>query len=529
MCQNNVTAVLANYGGEVFECFSNIAPHGDRRKSFIQTQSLSLIGSTNDDESMRSLALARAKSVFPSKGVNGFGEFVDLDASDCNLLGEPMVTQRRDAAPSFDPLTVSKHSLGGSLQSLLNSSSKLCLNEYGEKMKQSAVYCPPEWNALTKDARKELTNLLSWDNLGKWEFNILDVAKASSRKLSKSSFCDEEVGGNCPLLLVGWAILCAPMAQEAMEGSLGGDRSSSISNATKEKKERVRSFPCYFDLNITPEKVCNFLREIEKRYNHNIPYHNNVHAADVTQTLHCLLQFVGEELICQIWDPIEIFAILLAATFHDVGHDGMNNLYQKHTRSNLAIRYNDISILENMHSAVGHSLLMGDEKEDEWDIFADWDSRQIDKARTVMMNAVLGTDMSNHFESVGKITAMMEKIQLDAEAAQPGATERGTVRSSNTSNGTKQRCDPSGGEADGAILSILVRELDSSANNETNEDLKMECKEFARFLLKLLMHAADISNPTKVNELAVHWAEKALSEFFNQGKSIGHVYLTYIL
>ena len=231
-----------------------------------------------------------------------------------------MVTQRRDAAPSFDPLTVSKHSLGGSLQSLLNSSSKLCLNEYGEKMKQSAVYCPPEWNALTKDARKELTNLLSWDNLGKWEFNILDVAKASSRKLSKSSFCDEEVGGNCPLLLVGWAILCAPMAQEAMEGSLGGDRSSSISNATKEKKERVRSFPCYFDLNITPEKVCNFLREIEKRYNHNIPYHNNVHAADVTQTLHCLLQFVGEELICQIWDPVEIFAILLAATFHDVGH-----------------------------------------------------------------------------------------------------------------------------------------------------------------------------------------------------------------
>ena len=53
-----------------------------------------------------------------------------------------------------------------------------------------------------------------------------------------------------------------------------------------------------------------------------------------------------------------------------------------------------------------------------------------------------------------------------------------------------------------------------------DESLKKECTDLARFLLKLLLHAADISNPTKELDLAKYWAENALAEFFAQGKRL---------
>jgi len=279
-------------------------------------------------------------------------------------------------------------------------------------------------------------------------------------------------------------------------GSLGDDAPCSPSISEGEKKEP--SLPCYFDLNINPETVCNFLRKIESQYKSDTPYHNNTHAADVTQTLHCLLHFVGEDKLDVIWDPVDIFAILLAATFHDVGHKGVNNLYQKNTRSTLAIRYNDESILENMHSAVGHSLLMGDDKKDEWDVFKGWDHRQIEQARGVMITAILGTDMSNHFESVGKLANMVEKVQSN---------------NLNVSDSSKESNDGSKGKG---VLSILVEAL-GSEKHSGNESHQKECKTLSRNLLKLLLHAADISNPAKKIDVARIWAERALSEFFTQG------------
>ena len=480
--QANVTAVLANYGGEVFSSISPLAHALKINKDKDQEEGKpcengspeSLEKDDDDDEH------DRRESLNP----------LDFESS--------QATQRRHGAAAFDPLTPSMHQLS-SLESSL----------YQNEM--NIVYCPPEWNALSNNARVELTNLLSWENLSSWDFNVLDVAEQSRKNMRRSSTFDcPNSNKGCPLLLVGWAILCAPMAQKAMEGSIEGSRHLL---SDKKKKESTTEFgdtpntnPCYVDLNINPETVCNFLREIEGRYNSDIPYHNNTHAADVTQTLHCLLQFIGEDKLVGIWNPVDIFAILLAATFHDVGHPGANNLYQKNTRASLAIRYNDESILEHMHSAVGHSLLMGDEKKEEWDVFKGWDDAQIEQARRVMVTSVLGTDMSNHFEYVGKLASLMEKVQsLDAES---GSSKIGTD-------------DP------GAILSTLVRVL-GSEDDVGNESLKKECTDFARFLLKLLLHAADISNPTKKLELAKYWAEKALAEFFAQGKRFSALFASYL-
>lgn len=46
---------------------------------------------------------------------------------------------------------------------------------------------------------------------------------------------------------------------------------------------------------------------------------------------------------------------------HDVDHPGNNNDYEKNSKSNLALLYNDISILENHHASVAFRMLDKDE------------------------------------------------------------------------------------------------------------------------------------------------------------------------
>jgi len=374
------------------------------------------------------------------------------------------------------------------------------------------LFCPPEWNNLTISARTELTGLLSVDNLSRWDFDVFSVTRLTAQRLIACDQSFDPIGCDCPLLLVGWAILCSPSAQHAMEASLGDNSDDSSAGNEKVHAEEDSlhgesrfAYNFCHTLNLKPEQVCNFLREIECRYSKEIdvPYHNNLHAADVTQTFHCLLQMVGKSTLEEIYDPLQLFSVLLSATFHDVGHPGYSNLFHENSRSKWAIQYNDQSILENMHSAVGHNLLMGSEKSPKWDIFSEWSASDITESRSLMMGAILGTDMSKHFRKTGDLAAMVEKTKLANREAQVTSED----------SGGSSRND------DTPILSILRanHRCNGSSNNPKQESLVNGCAECAVFILKFLMHAADISNPTKKRDFAVRWAEAALEEFFAQG------------
>jgi 3'5'-cyclic nucleotide phosphodiesterase len=64
------------------------------------------------------------------------------------------------------------------------------------------------------------------------------------------------------------------------------------------------------------------LQDLEKMYNNNA-YHNNLHAADVVQSMVALL--ATTDFTSQL-TPLEILAVVMACAVHDVGHPGALNL-----------------------------------------------------------------------------------------------------------------------------------------------------------------------------------------------------------
>jgi len=53
---------------------------------------------------------------------------------------------------------------------------------------------------------------------------------------------------------------------------------------------------------------------------------------------------------------LDLLAILIAALCHDLAHPGVNNLYQVHASTKVAIMYNDISVLENYSCSMTFAL-----------------------------------------------------------------------------------------------------------------------------------------------------------------------------
>mmetsp|Transcript_47531 Transcript_47531/g.100976 ORF Transcript_47531/g.100976 Transcript_47531/m.100976 type:complete len:542 (+) Transcript_47531:100-1725(+) len=350
-------------------------------------------------------------------------------------------------------------------------------------------HTPPEWNALSTEAKIKLADLLSWKNLSKWEFNIVEVAESTSD----------------PLLLVGWALLCEPMAQEAMRRSvavdtINGDEDVNLVGDVASENGKSYHYHYHFHehFKINPRTICNFLREIERRYDRNNPFHNNIHAADVTQTTHCLFQLMDQRYRRRIFDPITIFSLILAATFHDVYHPGTNNLFQENAMTPIAIEYNDVSILENMHSAVGHSLLMGEKKQDEWDVFEGWTHDDKVRARKVMVKSILSTDMAGHFRLVSDLKeAVAQRGVLTKEISGDDASAE------------------IGGEEPAPMLSVIACEYEG--DDLSRLEIERECDQLADLIVRFLLHSADISNAAKAGDLPVYWGNRVLDEFFEQG------------
>jgi calcium/calmodulin-dependent 3',5'-cyclic nucleotide phosphodiesterase len=98
---------------------------------------------------------------------------------------------------------------------------------------------------------------------------------------------------------------------------------------------------------VNRRKAENFIREVERQYRHANPYHNNTHAADVTQTAAMVLRGLTKQI--EDFPKVEILALIIAAAVHDLAHPGVNNDFLINSKDNNALIYNDRSVNEMTH------------------------------------------------------------------------------------------------------------------------------------------------------------------------------------
>uniref|UniRef100_A0A8C4Q865 Phosphodiesterase n=1 Tax=Eptatretus burgeri TaxID=7764 RepID=A0A8C4Q865_EPTBU len=208
---------------------------------------------------------------------------------------------------------------------------------------------------------------------------------------------------------------------------------------------------------IPVETFVTYIMTLEDHYHSEVRYHNSLHAADVAQSTHVLLSTPALE---AVFTDLEILAAIFAAAIHDVDHPGVSNQFLISTNSELALMYNDESVLENHHLAVGFKLL----QEENCDIFQNLTRKQRLSLRKMVIDMVLATDMSKHMNHMADLKTMVETKKV-------------------TSSG------------------VLL--LDNYTDRIQ--------------VLQNMVHCADLSNPTKPLELYRQWTDRIMEEFFRQG------------
>ncbi|KAH3766598.1 Cyclic nucleotide phosphodiesterase [Pelomyxa schiedti] len=142
--------------------------------------------------------------------------------------------------------------------------------------------------------------------------------------------------------------------------------------------------------NIEESTLMSWLDGVTRGYLSN-PYHNVIHAADVLQACHVmLLNLVNHELL----SPVAVLSVLFSAIIHDLAHPGVNNNFLYRILDPLALTYNGISILENMHVHEAFELTLHGGSN--WLSFFSPDEF-LDFHKQVT-SLVLTTDMSKHVE-----------------------------------------------------------------------------------------------------------------------------------
>ncbi|XP_049471352.1 dual specificity calcium/calmodulin-dependent 3',5'-cyclic nucleotide phosphodiesterase 1A isoform X4 [Panthera uncia] len=132
------------------------------------------------------------------------------------------------------------------------------------------------------------------------------------------------------------------------------------------------------------------------------PYHNLIHAADVTQTVHYIMLHTG---IMHWLTELEILAMVFAAAIHDYEHTGTTNNFHIQTRSDVALLYNDRSVLENHHVSAAYRLM----QEEEMNVLINLSKDDWRDLRNLVIEMVLSTDMSGHFQQIKNIRNSLQQ------------------------------------------------------------------------------------------------------------------------
>ncbi|KAF4039461.1 3'5'-cyclic nucleotide phosphodiesterase [Phytophthora infestans] len=213
----------------------------------------------------------------------------------------------------------------------------------------------------------------------------------------------------------------------------------------------------------------NFLYELDDGYLAN-PYHNSSHAADVVNSVNFLITTLADGQIRDTLTNLEFYAALVAAAIHDFRHPGKSNNYLIKAKHDLALQYNDRSILESMHLAETFFIM----RNPLCDIFGRMKDKPYREIRKAIIEMVLSTDLSMHLQLVGNLKALLLQEATALAAGSSGVGLGGVVPA------PKPVTDP-------------------------------------MMIMKVVIKCADIGHAAKKRKLHVIWSALIIEEFFLQG------------
>ena len=235
--------------------------------------------------------------------------------------------------------------------------------------------------------------------------------------------------------------------------------------------EILRNFDVIENEIIPHDIFFNFLEIIVSKYDRiNAIYHNDLHAGDVMQTSYTILTKGNLNQKMKL-GQLDSFSLLIACLCHDYKHPGQNNLYQINAKTKYAMRYNDISVLENYHVSQTFKLL----QKNEYNIFINFSPEEYRICRRRMIDGILSTDMANHQKVISAV-----KIKMDTFDIKNGEN----------------------------LEKIFISE---------DEENLGKLFENQQCILNMIIHGSDISNPGKPDKISNEWTKRVYGEFFVQG------------
>ena len=203
------------------------------------------------------------------------------------------------------------------------------------------------------------------------------------------------------------------------------------------------------------QKCARFLDLCEKLYKKKNPYHNSIHGADVVQFNHILL---CSSFMQRHFTDYECLASFMSAVAHDIGHLGKNNDFLIKSQHALAIKFKNISCLEQYHVEQFYQTLFNHGNANWIEDFEDDIQQNI---IDIVEFAIIGTDMEVYHNAIKS-------------------------------------------------------ELSGKYTKEFVGHMSELSKEEKKFLIRSCLHLSDISNPMRLFPTSRKWAARVNDEFFAQ-------------
>ncbi|RHZ68903.1 hypothetical protein Glove_292g69 [Diversispora epigaea] len=292
-------------------------------------------------------------------------------------------------------------------------------------------------------------------------------------------------------------------------------------------------------LNISKSEMLDFIIDVEKGYC-DTSYHSFYHAVDVVEILYYMLTNLDASKYLTALDSI---CLLIAGLCHDIGHPGLNNVYQVNARTELAKKYDDQSVLENYSCTLTldlitkHKLFRCVHIDDE---YLSCDPKEIENSlRNLIVKIILATDMTFHFDLLESLHNMIEVTTTSSLSSSPSpyssssssSAEESGEEMDNSSSASSPRSSPENSPISltpSKRFPIKMNNNNGNDNNNGNCNVKIILPrpssiiisldlEQRELLLKVLIHAADLSNTVRPWDISKRWSDLIVEEFFNQG------------